>query len=147
MVLVLRVYALYGCNRNLMAIRFTLAKDLCSVNSSWSHSSSPALTVGYIYIPSRYNILNILVSTVVIHLPQLSGCLLVNTHRVAFVCWFPMILFESTLFILSVIQSMRCALDDTNTPKLMFVFATRFAHLLPGLDGVILVVVLIDCIV
>ncbi|KAK7685915.1 hypothetical protein QCA50_010722 [Cerrena zonata] len=77
-----------------------------------------------------------------IHLP-LPGCFLLNTQKFAFTYWFPMITFESTLFILAIIKSVRQAMKDTTTPHLMFILLRDSIVYFGGM----LAVVLANCIV
>lgn len=115
--MLLRVYAMYGCNRKLLIALSVLA--------------SASMVTEFIFLGF------VIGRAQLAHLP-LPGCFLVNTESFAYAYWFPMITFEMTLFVLAIIRSIQFALDDTTTPHLMFVLLRDSIMYFGGMVAVVL---------
>ncbi|KAK7685918.1 hypothetical protein QCA50_010726 [Cerrena zonata] len=121
-VLIVRIYAMYECNRKLLVA---------------------LLCLGGASMLTEFIFWEVVVRRAKIaHLPW-SGCFLINTQKLAYAYRFPMIVFESTLFILAIVKSIQYALDDSTTPHLMFVVLRDSMIYFGG----VLAVALTNCIV
>ncbi|CAL1710315.1 unnamed protein product [Somion occarium] len=87
-IMILRVYAMYNCNRRVLIALF----------------SAFALEVG-----ALFTLIIIVASRLeTIEVPYTSGCFPVNTRQFAYAFWIPKIVFELTLFVLAG----RCCLQE-----------------------------------
>jgi len=100
---VLRIYALYGCNRRVLLL-------LCVIYVGVFTSEN--VIIGIVIRDAVFDPLP---------LPTFTGCLPSNIKPYAWTFWMPMLIFETILLAMSIFRSVVLAANDWQTRRLVFV--------------------------
>lgn len=118
-ILLLRIYAMYGCNRKLLYVLLVLfiarcITELVLLFMTGSRMQSVPLPPGYV------------------------GCFGVNSEPFKYAYWIPTITFESILFLLAIYKSIEIARENTTTPNLMYILIRDSVIFYGGMFAVVM---------